>query len=137
MGYWLAAYLLGNLADVLTTYLALFRLPQDLQAEEGNPVFASNIRTRFITQMLLKMVLAALIGLTTYHLASLFTLKWLTFFIWMVVLNNTWVFTTRKVTGKTVPGPVGLLQYAGVGRTMAVIIVMVALLDIGFLLASI
>ena len=135
MDYWLIAFLSGSAFDVLTTYCGLFLLPPKLAVTEGNPLY-KDAREHFATQMLGKMVLSILIGLSMSSSGSLFGMRWITYIMWLVVLNNLYVFLSRKISGKRLTTPIGFI-YQYVPMPIAFLTFIGVLFGIGYLLAMI
>lgn len=103
----LVAFVLLNALDGFTTWLGLYRLPRELRGREANPLL-KDAETRFWSAMFRKGVLV-LFGLWLfYHFASLYALRVLDLVFIVVVLNNNYIYLSRKISGRRVRGPVEL-----------------------------
>jgi len=97
--FWLLAiFVLLNVLDGYTTWLGLYKLPPELRAREAN-VFFKSVETRFWPAMIPK-ALIVLFGVWLFtRTASVFGLKVIDLVFAVVVLNNAYVYLSRRITG--------------------------------------
>lgn len=105
-----------NVLDALTTYLCLFRLPPHLQGKEANPLFKGGIKKSFGKSMFLKFMI---VMAGTYLFLYIFRQspgQGITAFLildilfGLAVVNNSYIYIRRKVTGRMSNTPVGFIS---------------------------
>ena len=112
-------FLLVNILDAYTTWLCLFRLPTNLRAEEKNPIFKFlKIETRFFHAILFKVALILLgvfIFLNYFNSdpgKGLTDFKVLDLVFTFVILNNLYVYLTRRLLKRKTPTLISLVEGA-------------------------
>lgn len=91
----ITAFVVGNGLDALTTYLGLFKLPRNLKGTEMNPVFGDPTK-HWRKAMILKGVGTVVIACAMWYVMELFFIVWLDIVVGLVVLNNAFVYITRR-----------------------------------------
>jgi len=108
-------FLCLNGLDGFTTWLSLYHLPAELRAREANPLF-KDVEKRFYGSMVRKVVLV-LIGLWIFlHLynsnpiGGTFVFRVLNLVLLLAVLNNLFVYISRRVKRRKTQTPVSLIS---------------------------
>lgn len=112
-----ALFLLANLLDALSTYLCLFRLPVEVRAQERNPLFrAMSIEQHFAGNMVFKFALI-LAGLWLFLMffrndpgQGLTAFKILDLIFAFAIINNTYVYISRRITKRKTMTLIGLID---------------------------
>jgi len=103
----LVVFVFLNILDAFTTWLGLHKLPEKLKGKEANILF-KDAETHFWSAMMRKGVLVLFGCWLFYHLASVHPLKVLNLVFVVVVLNNSYVYLSRRMTGKRTRSPMEL-----------------------------
>ncbi len=91
----LAIFLLLSGLDLLTTWLDLFKLPDDMRGQEMNPVFG-DIRTHWRHNVAWKLIATFLIALAAWKRNDVFPVLMINITLFLVVMNNFYIYITRR-----------------------------------------
>ncbi|KKM21862.1 hypothetical protein LCGC14_1631190 [marine sediment metagenome] len=113
---WLwALFLILNILDGFTTWLSIYKLPPELKGEEANPLF-KDVEKQFFGSMVRKAVLVFLglwVFLYLYNnnpIGGAFVFRVLNLVLLLAVLNNLYVYVSRRVKQRKTQTPVGLMH---------------------------
>lgn len=106
----LVAFVLLNVLDGFTTWLGIYRLPENLRAREANIVF-KNIETHFWSAMIWKGLLVLFGCWFFYRFADLFALRFLNLVFVAVVLNNSCIYLLRRLSRRKIQSPTELFVF--------------------------
>lgn len=101
----LIIFVLLNVLDGYTTWLGLYKLPPELRGREAN-VLLKDVEKKFWPTMLKKGMFVLFGVWLFYRLASPYALKVVDLALVVVVLNNAYVYLSRKLTSKRYRSPV-------------------------------
>jgi hypothetical protein len=95
------AFVVGNALDSYTTWLGLFKLPPELRGSEMNPLFG-DITRRWKKSVITKAIATVMIAGAMWFLIDMFYIIWLNIVLGLVVLNNAFIYLTRRITKRKV-----------------------------------
>jgi len=124
------AWLGGNVLDGLTTYLGIFKVPLSLRSEEFNPLFKKHIYSHFGKVMLFKIIgtVGLLIWIWSWETSSdkILSLRIISIAMGFVVLNNSYIYLSKKIRKKKVMTPgVFLVEICHLPRIIAFLVLAV------------
>lgn len=101
----LIIFVLLNALDGFTTWLGIYRLPEHLRGREVNVLF-KDVEKKFWPAMLKKSVFVLFGIWLLYRLASPHALMVVDIVLTVAVLNNVYVYLSRRLSGKRYRSPV-------------------------------
>lgn len=148
---WLwTGFVVLNILDVVTTWMGLHHLPPELRAKEANPLFRAAEHSMLST-VVMKVVLV-LIGLWVFlylynrqAAGGVFTFRVLDLVLFLAVINNMYVYTSRRVKRRMTQTPIGItigmLQRlrlpSKAARVLAFLFVMVVLVTLSYFVVAV
>lgn len=103
--FWLLlAFVLLNVLDGYTTWLGLYALPEDLRGRESNVLF-KDVEVHYWPAMIKKGILVLFGVWLLYRFANPYAIKVLDLAFVIVVLNNAYVYLSRRLSGKKTRSP--------------------------------
>lgn len=108
--YLLVIFALLNVLDGYTTWLGLHKLPPELRGREKNPIFKEDAEKHFRVAMLKKAAFVLFGIWFLYRFANVHAVKALDLALAVVVLNNGYIYLSRRISGKRLRGPAELFE---------------------------
>ena len=101
----LIVFVFLNVLDGFTTWLGIYKLPEGLRGREANVLF-KDVEKHFWPAMIKKGAIVLFGVWLFYRFADPFVLKVVDFVLVVVVLNNGYVYLSRRISGKRLRSPV-------------------------------
>jgi hypothetical protein len=129
---WALLLLMANVLDSVTTTLALNKLPDNLKAQESNPLMNSLFKKRrFLLANLLKYGVVLFIIAYGIYSQQISTIQVCAVLIWLAVFNNAYILLGRIITKRKIKAPVhklcSVLHIPESWHVVAIIIVLLGL----------
>ena len=101
----LITFVFLNVLDGFTTWLGIYNLPEGLRGREMNVLF-KDVEKKFWPAMIRKGALVLFGVWLFYSFASPFTLRVFDLVLVVVVLDNSYVYLSRRISGKRIRSPI-------------------------------
>jgi hypothetical protein len=106
MGIALIFIIMGLSAlDSISTWLALFKLPDDLKAKEANTLMLKVINKNLVWATIGKQLVTLALILFVYFSHGEYTLRLVATLLGLVVLSNFYIYFGRRITRRKIQSP--------------------------------
>ena len=98
-----------NILDSVSTHYCL-KLPKEIGGKEGNPIMASLMNGDKLIAEIVKHLGLTMMVFWYFYIQDVEKLIWISLVFGIIVLNNTYIYATRKIFKKKIAAPFYGLQ---------------------------